>query len=406
MNNSQSFDFLIIGAGIVGLTIARQLRLSWGSKVRILVIEKEQNIGLHSSGRNSGVMHSGIYYPAHTLKAKICGEGGREMTDWCEDRKLPVRRIGKVLVPVSKADASQIKVLMERGIQNGVLVERLDEQQLRELEPEVRSATGEAIWCPVTSVIDPKAVLNALAVELANENIEIRTNTAFLAVDRSHQTIRTSAGKIHYGYVVNAAGLFADKIAHVFGIAENLTLLPFKGIYWQLAPSANLDIRHLIYPVPDLRVPFLGVHTTTSIEGTIYFGPTAVPAWGRENYSGCNGLSIKDTGNILYRLAQQFVDDKQGFRRLARQEMPRYFKPAFVKAAQAIVPKLRAQHLQACHKVGIRAQMLDTQKGELVMDFLIENGDHETHILNAISPAFTSAFPFARFVVDNFIHKR
>lgn len=406
MSDQQAVDFVVIGAGIVGITIARQLRLSLGADARILVLEKEPHIGLHSSGRNSGVMHSGIYYPANSLKAKVCGTGGREMAAWCEARNLPLRRIGKVLVAVSEADGLQIDLLMERGRQNGVEVERLDEIQLHELEPEARSATGQAIWCPGTSVIDSKAVLKTLIAELQSENIEIRTNTPLLGVERRNRLILTPSGKIHYGHAINAAGLFADKVAHLFGVAENLTLLPFKGLYWKLAKNSGLDIRHLIYPVPDLRVPFLGVHTTTTTDGTVYLGPTAVPAWGRENYHGLQGLKIYETGNILLRLAQQYMTDKQGFRLLARQEGLRYFKPWFVDAARAILPRLQANHLLPCDKVGIRAQMLDTQKGELVTDFLVENGERETHVLNAISPAFTSSFPFARYVVDNFVNKR
>lgn len=406
MADKEAVDFVVIGAGIVGLSIAGQLRRSLGPEARILVLEKESEIGLHASGRNSGVMHSGIYYPGHSLKAKVCGSGGKEMVAWCEERNLPVRRIGKVLMPVLEADGPQIDLLMDRGRKNGIVVERLDEKQLREFEPEARSATGEAIWCPVTSVIEPKAVLKVLIKELRAKNIEIRTGCSMLGVDRKNQLILTNSGKIYYRHLINAAGLFADKVAHMFGVAENLTLLPFKGLYWKLAKDSGLDIRHLIYPVPDLRVPFLGVHTTTTTDGVVYLGPTAVPAWGRENYYGLQGLKFYETSHILFRLAQQYAADKQGFRLLARQEGLRYFKPWFVDAAKAILPRLQAAHLISCDKVGIRAQMLDTEKGELVTDFLVKNGEYETHVLNAISPAFTSAFPFARFVVENFILTR
>jgi L-2-hydroxyglutarate oxidase LhgO len=398
-------DFLIIGGGIVGLSLARQLRISFGSSPSIVVLEKEMSLGLHSSGRNSGVMHSGIYYPAGSLKARVCGEGAREMVAWCEDRGLPVRRCGKVLVPVKEEDGPQVSVLLERARQNGVRAERLDGLALAELEPEARSATGEAIWCPDTSVIDPKAVLKRIAQELQASGVAIRTGEAFRGVDRGHGTILTTKGRIGYGHAINAAGLHADRVAHAFGVGERYTLLPFRGAYWKLAPGSGLDIRGLIYPVPDLNVPFLGVHTTTSTSGSIYFGPTAMPALGRENYTGLSGVEWAEIGRIVGNLGVQFVRNKQGFQNLAFQESRKALKPGFVRDAQRLVPRLRAEHLLHCDKVGLRAQMLDLFRRELVMDFLIEKGEKETHILNAVSPAFTSALAFSRYVTENFLQR-
>ena len=174
-------------------------------------------------------------------------------------------------------------------------------------------------------------------------------------------------------------------------------------MYWKLDPNAGFDIRHLIYPVPDLRVPFLGVHTTTTTDGITYIGPTAVPAFGRENYRGLEDVDASELIRISSLLVKQFVAGRDGFRRLAWQEGRRYFKPWFTKAAQAVLPRLKSEHLLPTDKVGIRAQMLDKDTGRLVTDFLVERGPHSTHILNAISPAWTSAFPFARYVCDNFI---
>jgi L-2-hydroxyglutarate oxidase LhgO len=229
-------DFLIIGGGIVGLSLARQLRISNGSSTKITVLEKESEIGLHSSGRNSGVMHSGIYYPGGSLKARVCGEGAREMMAWCEERDLPIRRCGKVLVPVKDEDGPQIDLLMARARQNGVEAERLDRQALAALEPEARSATGEAIWCKATSVIDSKAVLTRLVHDLRTDGVEIRMGEAFGGVDRAKRAILTSRGRIGYGHAVNAAGLYADKVAHAFGAGRRYVLLPFRGAYWKLAP--------------------------------------------------------------------------------------------------------------------------------------------------------------------------
>lgn len=398
-------DFLIIGGGIVGLSLARQLRLSFGSSSSIVVLEKETKLGLHSSGRNSGVMHSGIYYPAGSLKARVCGEGAREMVAWCEDRGLPVRRCGKVLVPVKEEDGPQVGVLLERARQNRVTAERLDGLALAELEPEARSATGEAIWCPDTSVIDPTAVLRRISQELQASGVAIRTGEAFRGVDRGHGTVLTSKGRIGYGHAINAAGLHADRVAHAFGVGERYTLLPFRGAYWKLAPSSGLDIRGLIYPVPDLNVPFLGVHTTTTTGGNTYLGPTAMPVLGRENYNGLSGVDAKEAGRILRNLGVQFLQNKQGFRTLALQESRKTIKAGFVRDAQRLIPRLRSEHLRRCDKVGLRAQMLDLHRRELVMDFLVEWGEREMHILNAISPAFTSAFAFAKHVTEQYIQR-
>lgn len=400
---SDNTDFLIIGGGIVGLSIARQLRSMHGQSVRIMVLEKESEIGLHSSGRNSGVLHSGIYYPGGSLKARVCGQGAREMATWCDERGLPVRRCGKVLVPVKEEDGPQVGLLLGRARQNGVKVEHLDRQALAELEPEARSATGEAIWCPETSVIDPKAVLDCLVQELRGDGVEIRTGEAFAGVDRDQHAVLTTRGRISYGHAINAAGLHADRVAHVFGAGMQYVLLPFRGAYWKLASGSGLDIRGLIYPVPDLNVPFLGVHTTITTGGNTYFGPTAMPALGRENYRGLDGVDWSEAGRIVGDLSMQFLRNRQGFRNLAFQESRKTLKSGFVRDAQKLIPRLRPEHLHRCDKVGLRAQMLDVIRRELVMDFLVEKGERETHILNAISPAFTSAFAFARHVIDNFV---
>lgn len=392
-------DFLIIGAGIVGLTIAEALKLKF-PKASVVVLEKEKTIGLHSSGRNSGVMHSGIYYPAESIKAKVCGQGAREMLEWCEDRKLTINKIGKVIIPVRSEDGSQIDLLLQRAQLNSVKAMRIDQRELREIEPEAISSTGEAIFCPDTSVIDPKAVLAQKIDDLKALGVDIHLGQPFQKAAPAQNLLYTDSRTYAYGHLVNAAGLYADKVAHAFGVASELILLPFKGMYWRLSPGASIKPKHLIYPVPDLRVPFLGVHTTTTTDGSVYLGPTAAPAFGRENYQGFDGVSLVQLGSILFRLGEQFAYNKQGFRNLVFQEMPKYLKWNFYKAAKAVLPGLRYQDLIPCEKVGIRAQMLDTQKKELVSDFVVKNHKNQTHILNAISPAFTSSLPFARMVVD------
>ena len=400
-----TLDFIILGAGIVGLTIARELKHRH-PQARITILEKEPTPGRHTSGRNSGVLHSGIYYPPDSLKAQVCRQGAQEMAEYHEKHGLRLDRCGKILVATRTEDAPQLERLAQHAQKNGVSVEWLDHAALHKREPEARSATSTALWVPSTAVGSPADVMHTLCKEIQALGIELRCATQADSVHTRTRTLRCSSGDtLHYGHVINTAGLHADRVAHQFGIGQRYTLLPFKGLYWKLNPASGIRLRHLIYPVPDLRVPFLGVHTTTSTDGTTYLGPTAVPAFGRENYRGLQDVSTRELLRITSLLAKQYLSGKDGFRRLAWQEGRRYYKPWFTAAAQSILPRLRPEHLQSTDKVGIRAQLLDKHTGRLVNDFLIESGPHSTHILNAISPAWTSAFPFARHVCDHHIER-
>ena len=400
-----SVDYLIVGAGIVGLSIAKELKAR-KPKSKVVVLEKEPVPGLHSSGRNSGVLHSGIYYPPESIKAKVCRQGSLEMADYCKERKLPLNQIGKILVPVNTEDAPMLDLLEDRAQKNGVLVHRLDEKGLIKEEPEARSASGEALFVPGTSIADSSAVMKSILSDCLKVGVEVKCSSRISLIDTSQKKIKLSdSSHLTYGHLINASGLHADSVAHQFGVGERYTLLPFKGIYWKLSPSSGIKINHLIYPVPDLRVPFLGVHTTTSMDGDVYLGPTAVPAFGRENYSGFEDVTASELLRISKLLIKHTFFDRDGFRRLAWQEGRRYFKPWFTDAARGILPRLKSKHLLACSKVGIRAQMYDRKSEKLVNDFLVEKGSNSTHILNAISPAWTSAFPFARFVIDNYIER-
>jgi (S)-2-hydroxyglutarate dehydrogenase len=392
-------DTVIVGAGIVGLSIARELKQRYPEQ-KIVVFEKEDTLGRHGSGRNSGVLHSGIYYPEGSFKAKVCAEGGRALAAYCEAHGLPIKRIGKVILPLQADDDQQLALLARRARSNGAQVELVDEQQLKQIEPEAHSPTGQALYSPHTAVIDPLAVLHHLADELRAQGVEIHHRHQISVIDPGQASLKANGTTVGYGYLYNTAGLYADVVARAFGVGARYTILPFKGLYYRLSETSGININGLIYPVPDLRVPFLGVHFTKQIGGKVHLGPTAIPAFGRENYAGLKGLNVQDTGSIMYRLLQQYMVNKQGFRTLVHEEGMRFLKRYFARAAQSLVPRLKPEHLLTSDKVGIRAQLLDTQKQELVMDFVVEHGDRSTHILNAVSPAFTSAFSFARVVVD------
>lgn len=377
------------GAGIVGLSIARELQAR-NPGARIVVLEKEDAVGLHASGRNSGVLHSGIYYPAGSLKGKLCAEGARAMAAFCDEHDLPIDRLGKVILPVRQDDDAQLDMLLERARSNGAEAEIVDAKQLRDIEPLARTVTGRALFSPNTSVVDPLAIVRRIAASL-----DVRTGVRVVGVDGGN--VHTNRDELSCNTFINAAGLFADRVARMCGVGSQYVMLPFKGMYYDVA---RLPLRRLVYPVPDLRVPFLGVHLTKSIDGHVLLGPTALPALGRENYRGLRGINARDLVQIGWRLSRQFLTNAQGFRALVRQELGRMTKHAFAEEARVLVPGLRDDDLGPSDHVGIRAQLVDTVKGELVMDFLVERGDRSVHVLNAVSPGFTTAFAFAKHVVD------
>lgn len=396
-------DVLIIGGGIIGLTTALELRRRHPG-IGIVVAEAEDALASHGSGRNSGVLHSGIYYPPDSLKARMCAQGAQALREYCTERSLPLLRLGKVLVPARTEDDPQLDLLRDRAGRNGVEVRMLGPDELRSTEPDARSATGRALHVPVTAVCSPRDVMRSLAADCTAAGIDLRLGWRACRFDAAGRSVTNQRGeRIEYGLLVNAAGLRADTVAHAFGIAPQLHVLPFKGIYWKLDPASGIRPRHLVYPVPDLRVPFLGVHTTTATDGTVYLGPTAIPALGRENYAGLAGISLADAARILRASAIQFVRNTNGFRRLAVAETSKLMKPRFVQAARRLLPRLEARHLVPSDKVGMRAQLYDRSTGQLVNDFVVERGPASVHVLNAISPAWTCSFPFARFLCDRYI---
>lgn len=400
---SKRYNAIIIGAGIIGLTLAWSLRQAF-PKWRILILEKEVGVGFHGSGRNSGVVHSGIYYPEGSLKAKVCGEGARLMRAYCERHDLPYDRIGKIIIPYEQTQSDQLALLYHRAQANGVNVQRLCREELEQFAPDVRSATGEALFVPETAIVSPNAVLNQLICDLENQGVDILYGHPVQDLTDQNRSVLSQGRTFHCDLLLNAAGLFADSIAHMAGLPNRYQMLPFKGIYYKLRDNHGFSLQHLIYPVPDLRVPFLGVHFTPSLDGNMYVGPTAVPAFGRENYHGCSGIQPLEAARIAWDLTQQYFQNQQGFRAYAHQEADRLLKFRFLNAAKRLLPGLKSADLLPCDKVGIRAQLVDQQTGQLVMDFLVEASPNAIHILNAVSPGFTSAFAFAKWLVNNYLH--
>ena len=403
MHHAHTRDILIIGGGVIGLTIALELRRRRpGSS--ITVVEAEPDLAAHGSGRNSGVLHSGIYYPPESLKARMCAMGAEAMRDYCRCRGLPLLELGKILVPTRADDDPQLDLLVSRASANGVKAQLIDRSSLAAMEPEARSASGRALHVPITSVCSPRDVMASLASDCAESAVELRLGWRASSFDAAARRVTSARGdRIAYGFLINAAGLHADTVAHAYGVASHLRILPFKGIYWKLDPASGIRLNHLVYPVPDLRVPFLGVHTTTATDGAVYLGPTAIPALGRENYVGLRGMHPIDAIRILGACATQFSKDTFGFRRLAITEAGKLLKRRFVDAVRRLLPRVNPNHLIPCTKVGIRAQLYDSEVGQLVNDIMIERGPSSVHVLNAISPAWTCSMTFAEHICDNYL---
>jgi L-2-hydroxyglutarate oxidase LhgO len=386
-------DVLVVGGGIIGLTIARELVLA--GRPGVVVLEKEPDLGKHASGRNSGVLHAGIYYAPDSAKARTCLAGNRLMRAYCKERGLPVLEAGKVIVARTEAELPTLDELHRRAVANGARVRFVDERELSELEPMARTV-GKALHSLDTAAVDPKAVLRALRAELEAAGARIVTGCRFVSRAGADAAL-TTQGTIRYRRLVNAAGAHCDEVARAFGVAEHHRLIPFKGIYRKLRPGASFPVNGNIYPVPDIRNPFLGVHFSRSVHGDVYLGPTAIPALGRENYGllrGAGGEAL----SIALADAALFVANPK-FRAVALTEPRKYLPAFFHRDAARLVKRYDPSLFLAADKVGIRPQLVDWRTKELVMDFLVEARDATVHVLNPISPAFTSSMDLARTIV-------
>jgi L-2-hydroxyglutarate oxidase LhgO len=396
MTHEASCDFLVVGAGVIGISIARQLRRRFGG--RVVVIEKEREAGCHASGRNSGVLHAGVYYKAGTLKARLCVEGNRRLREYCHSKGIPLNEYGKVIVARTPADLPPLMELDERARGNGVRASLIDERDLKEVEPSAKTI-GQALFVKDTAVVDPRPVLQAMVRDAQREGIDIRCGWAWTGVEGERRAA-TTQGTLQYGHLVNCAGLFADRIAHAFEVGRHYLILPFRGQFFHLRPESRIQVRGNIYPVPDLRNPFLGVHYTRRPDGVVTVGPSALPLLGREQYRGLTGANARDGMAMMRFLIRLFGRNRDHFRSLAWKELVKIAPAGFYREADGLGVGLQRGDLLPGKEPGIRAQLVDTRTATLLNDFVIEPGPHSTHVLNAVSPAFTSSLPFAEHVVD------
>jgi L-2-hydroxyglutarate oxidase len=382
---------MVVGGGIIGLAVARALRVGGHD---VTVCEKEPGWAAHQTGRNSGVIHSGLYYKPGGLKARLCVAGSASMAAYAGERGLPVEIGGKLVVAVDSRELPALAELERRGTANGVPVRRLDAAAARAYEPEVRCVA--ALRVTSTGIVDYAAVARALAAELAADGAELRLGVEVLGVhaDSTGVRLQTSAGELRGDGLVNCAGLHSDRIARLAGLAPAARIVPFRGEYFELTPAAAARVRGLIYPVPDPVFPFLGVHLTRGIDGSVHAGPNAVLALRREGYRW-GDVSARDLGELLgypgfWRLARRHA--RTGIAELTRSVSRR----AFAAALSRLVPGITASELVRA-PAGVRAQAVGTD-GALLDDFVVQAGLRQVHVLNAPSPAATSALEIARHV--------
>jgi L-2-hydroxyglutarate oxidase len=391
--SSQTFDVAIIGGGIVGLATARALVAN--RSLSLVVLEAEDRLAAHQSGHNSGVIHSGLYYKPGSLKARNCVQGREEMYRFCRERGIPHERCGKIVVATCQSELPALEELERRGRANGLAgLRRLDPTELREHEPHVAGLAG--LFVPDTGVVDFAQATREFARDVQKSGATICTQSRVLRCRRSNGDVLldTTRGEFRCRFLINCAGLRADEVARMCGVHPGVRIVPFRGEYHELVPDRRFLVNHLIYPVPDPRFPFLGVHFTRTIRGDVEAGPNAILALKREGYRPWE-FSLPEFGRLIsypgfWRLVWRY-------RRTGLGEIYRsLWKKAMVQALQRLIPELKAEDLRP-GKTGVRAQAVDPA-GNLVDDFRIVQAERMIHVLNAPSPAATASISIGKIV--------
>ena len=397
-----SFDYLIVGAGVVGLAIARELKLR-NPKVSVAIVEKESGVAAHASGRNSGVLHAGFYYSPDSLKAKLTVQGNRELKNFFVENDVPFVECGKVVVARSPEQVEVLHELKRRGDENGVELHLISEQELSEIEP-LAETQDLALWSPNTAVGSPELLAIAMRDQCIASGVHFFFDCKVLNV--SQNKVKTSLGEdLSFDHLINASGLYADKIAHQVGFGHRFTMMPFIGLY-HYAPTLKGQLKSHIYPTPDPRNPFLGVHFTRTLDGSVKVGPTAIPLISREQYSILKGFKVGEFAEILAQYPKFMTSGHHDVWSLIRTELPKLSRKLLLAQAAKLSSKLDLTQFTEVGKPGIRAQLFDKSLGKLEMDFVVEGDAHSTHILNAVSPGWTTCLTFASFEVDGILSRQ
>ena len=391
---SSRYDVCIIGAGLVGLAVGRALAEAYPG-ISQVIVEKEDEVAVHQSGHNSGVVHSGLYYRPGSLKARLCVEGRRELVRFCEEQRVPYRQSGKLVIATKQSELEPLEELQRRGTENGLVgIRRLDAAGIKELEPEAIGVA--ALHVPEAGVVDFPMMAQKMAAALRTTGAEVLTGHRVEEISHGpdEALVRTTHREIRASVAVNCAGLHTDRIAAMAGVSSDIRIVPFRGEYYTLTEEAAGLVKSLIYPVPDPRFPFLGVHFTRRVDDSVEVGPNAVLALGREHYRDTKA-DWSDVREVL---------GVKGFRKLAMKHLwtgaseavRSRSKAMYSKSARSLVPAVKRGDL-VTGGAGVRAQAV-TPDGRLVDDFVIEEAGSTVHVLNAPSPGATSSLAIGRHI--------
>ena len=390
------YDIVVVGGGIIGLATARQLLID-SPNIKVAVVEKESKVAFHQTGHNSGVIHAGIYYAPGSQKANFCSTGGVLLREYCDDNEIPYEMCGKTIVATDESEIHRLEELYQRGSANGALgLEMIEKERLSELEPHANGL--KAIFSPNTGIIDFSAVSESYAADLKNSGGDLFLSTKVMSIGRHSDglTLETTNGAIATRKLINCAGLYADRIAAMMDVNIGVRIVPFRGEYFSLTPERAHLVKGLIYPVPDPNLPFLGVHFTKRISGSVEAGPNAVLAFSREGYNKTS-FSLKDMFELATYLGfwkMSASNWQTGLHEMYRSKV----KSSFVKSLRKLIPEITSSDLHA-PGAGVRAQAVDN-KGKLLQDFSIAEKEDAIHVLNAPSPGSTSSLSIGQYITN------
>jgi len=389
------YDYLIVGGGIVGLSTAMALGKQY-PRARIAICEKEASWAAHQTGNNSGVIHAGVYYKPGSLKAKFARDGQRSMVAFCQEQGIAYEVCGKLIVATAKNELERLENLYQRAQANGLSAQKMGPEQVREREPYVQAVAG--IYIPSTGIVNYTQVSEAYARIVARQGGELHLNTKVLGIKQRGDivSVKTSQGKMQTRYLINCAGLHSDRVASLAHARTNMKIIPFRGEYYELVPEKRYLVKGLIYPVPNPNFPFLGVHFTRMIDGTVHAGPNAVLALKREGYKKSD-INVRDMVEVLsypafWQLASKYMGE--GTKEMLRSAS----KTLFVQSMRRMIPEIRSRDVVPTH-AGVRAQAL-MNDGTLMDDFVIIPSGRAIHVCNAPSPAATASIEIGQAIVE------
>ena len=397
---SQNYDITIIGGGIVGTATA--LSILKEKNVKLLLLEAESSLAAHQTGNNSGVIHSGLYYKPGSLKAANCTLGREMMYTFCEQHNIPFDKCGKIVVATGKEEIPALNMLEERSKANGLTgIKRISAEEIKQYEPHANGIDG--LFVPQTGIVDYVAVTNKYADLIRDKGGEIKTNSKLASVKRDGKDLLlfTQHDEYKTKFIVNCGGLQSDKVAKLCGVDPGLMIIPFRGEYYKIKKEKQYVVKNLIYPVPDIKFPFLGVHFTRIIGGGVEAGPNAVLAFKREGYKKTD-FSFGDILEMklypgFWKMAAKYY--KMGFQEFRRS----FSKDLFVKSLQKLIPEIQSDDIEA-GGAGVRAQALE-RDGKLVDDFRIVEAERMVHVLNAPSPAATASLSIGKTISEMVIKR-